>query len=429
MVKKRLFYGWINLAVLWFCYMLILGSITYGFGIIVNDMRLDLGLTMTLASGGYTGYQLSQALFAPLLGKCAQRYGSKICIIIGGLSMAIGCGLMAFAVKGVFLYYFVWIFFIGIAVRFAASAACQINISKWFFKKRGLAMAIFFTSGGLGGYIFTNLLSNLIKYYSWRSVWVVMMLCGVLTVLLVLFILKEDPKDIGQQIDGGESTGAAKSKLDIGKYVPAFAAITKTSDNWTLKEARKNKTFYYLIFFQFVVSFYMVSIGNLGISYLGGLPLGADAAAKAIAMYSLANIFGRLLVGILNDHIDSKCIFAVSTVLMGVGLACMMFAKNTAMAFTFSWVGGIGFGMFIVTPSNALVNYFGSRHYPEIVSSFGFISGIICGFNSLIMGALCDLTGSSFIVWIISLGFVAVSLLLSLTMKIPTKAAELKAQE
>jgi MFS family permease len=106
---------------------------------------------------------------------------------------------------------------------------------------------------------------------------------------------------------------------------------------------------------------------------------------------------------------------------MGIGLLFMMFAKNAAMALVFSWIAGIGFGMFIVTPSNALVNYFGSKHYSDIISSFGFISGILCGFNSLIMGALCDLTGSSFIVWCISLGFVAISVILSLAIKIPRK--------
>lgn len=335
MVKKKLFYGWINLAVLWFCYMLILSSVTYGFGVIIDDMRMDLGLTMTLASGGYTGYQLSQALFAPLLGKCANRYGSRICIAIGGLSMTAGCGLMSFAVKGVVLYYVVWVIFIGIAVRFAATAACQINISKWFFKKRGLAMAIFYTSGGLGGYIFTYLLSSLIEHYSWRSVWVVMMLCGVLTVLLALLVLKESPEDVGQQIDNGTEASAVENKFSIGKFVPRFAAVNKTSDNWTLNEAQRNKTFYFLIYFQFVVSFYMVSIGNLGIGYLTELSLGPGAAAAAIATYSLTNIFGRLLVGAIGDHVDSKYILFISSVLMAVGLLFMMFAKSVAMAFAF----------------------------------------------------------------------------------------------
>jgi MFS family permease len=328
---------------------------------------------------------------------------------------------MAFAVKGVFLYYVVWIFFIGIAVRFAATAACQINISKWFFNKRGLAMAIFYTSGGLGGYIFTYLFANLIENHSWRSVWVVMMLCGVLTVILALVILKESPEDVGQQIDNGKTAETSHKKFSLSRFVPKFAAINKTSDTWTLTEAKKNKVFYVLIYFQFVVSFYMVSIGNLGIGYLNELALGPGVAAAAIATYSLTNIFGRLLVGVISDHVDSKYILFISSVLMGIGLLFMMFAKNAAMALVFSWIAGIGFGMFIVTPSNALVNYFGSKHYSDIISSFGFISGILCGFNSLIMGALCDLTGSSFIVWCISLGFVAISVILSLAIKIPRK--------
>lgn len=141
----------------------------------------------------------------------------------------------------------------------------------------------------------------------------------------------------------------------------------------------------------------------------------------AIGTYSLANLFGRLLVGMMSDYIDSKYIFLVSTALMAIGLLIFIFAQNSEMAFSFSWIAGIGFGMFIVTPTNALVNYFGSTHYSSILSFFGLIAGIICGFNSLIMGALCDLTGNSFIVWCISLVLVVAAFLLSLKMEIPQK--------
>lgn len=420
-MTKKVFYGWINLGILWLCYMLILSSLTYGFGIIVNDMSADLGLSLTLASGGYTGYQLSQALLSPILGKCANRWGAKFCIIIGGLSMTAGCALMYFWVNSIFLYYIVWVIFIGIAVRFAASSACQISISKWFFEKRGLAMAIFFTSGGLGGYLFTPFLSKLVATYSWRSAWLTMMFCGMLTTLLALFFLKESPADVGQQIDNGNSGTRPSRKSRIKKMIPQFAAIKKTAGSWSLSEAKRNKTFYVLIFFQFVVSFYMVSISNLGISYLNTLSLGSGIAAMAIGTYSLANLFGRILVGMMSDYIDSKYIFLASTALMAIGLLLFIFAQNSEMAFLFSWIAGIGFGMFIVTPTNALVNYFGSAHYSSILSFFGLAAGVICGFNSLIMGALCDLTGNSFIVWCISLALVVAAFFMSLKMEIPQK--------
>ena len=419
MRKNGIFYGWINLIALWFCYMLILGTITYSFGIMVSEMSAGLGISITLASGGYTGYSLSQALLSPLLGSCAKRYGAKVCIIIGSLSMAAGCFIMAFAAKGLILYYIVWIVFLGVAVRFAASSACYININKWFFKKRGLAMAIFFTSGGLGGYIFTPLLTKVMELYSWRSVWVVMGICGLVATACTVLIIREDPADMGQQVDGGAS--ASGKGLDISRFVPGFARAAKSTEPWTLSEVKREKTYYYLIFFQFLINFYMVSIGNFGISYMKTLGMTAAAAATLVSTYSFANIFGRLIVGAINDHVDSKYIFLISNFLMAVGLLCMMKADTPALGLLFSWVAGIGFGMFIVTPSNAIVNYFGNTNYSDIISSFGLISGVLCGFNSLIMGALCDLTGSTDIIWTISLTLVVIGLIVAAVMKPPVR--------
>lgn len=104
----------------------------------------------------------------------------------------------------------------------------------------------------------------------------------------------------------GNSGTHSSKKRKIKKIIPRFAAIKKTSESWSLSEAKRNKTFYLLIFFQFIVSFYMVSISNLGISYLNTLSLGSGIAAMAIGTYSLANLFGRLLVGMMSDYIDSK---------------------------------------------------------------------------------------------------------------------------
>ena len=55
-MKRRPFYGWLNLAVLWLSYGTVVAAISYAFGVVVNDMADSLGMTMTLATGAYTGY-------------------------------------------------------------------------------------------------------------------------------------------------------------------------------------------------------------------------------------------------------------------------------------------------------------------------------------------------------------------------------------
>ena len=154
-MKRRPFYGWLNLAVLWLSYGTVVAAISYAFGVVVNDMADSLGMTMTLATGAYTGYTLVHALSAPLAGKFINRFGAKASMAVGLALMAIGCLLMALVGRSVWFYYVFWIFFIGFGMRFGTLLPEQVNISKWFFNYRGLAMALLLTAGGVGGYIFT----------------------------------------------------------------------------------------------------------------------------------------------------------------------------------------------------------------------------------------------------------------------------------
>lgn len=410
MKEKKLFYGWIDLGALWVCYLLIMGAITYTFGVVVSDMVRDLKMTMTVASGGYTGYNLANALLAPAMGKFTSKYGTKKCLMLGTLSMVIGTAIMAFFVQSVVVYYVVWIVFIGIGVRFGSLSPCQINISNWFFRKRGMAMAIFLTAGGVGGFIFAPLMNSVRNTFSWRHVWMVLMLCSLLAFLTALIFVKEKPADVGQEIDGGTTAAIQKEKI---------TRTYKSSDPWTLSEVRKQPVYYQIIFFQFCVAFLMIAIGNQGINHMVQIGLTSEVAAAAIATFSLVNTLGRLLVGFVSDRFEMRFLLVGGAILVMIGLIALCFAETKALAYMFAACTGLGYGIYIVAPANIILNYFGTHDYANINANFNLVSGLVGGFNSVIIGALFDLTGSYYIIWAITCVFMLISIVAALKTKPP----------
>lgn len=73
-----------------------------------------------------------------------------------------------------------------------------ILIRNWFIEKRGLALSLAFSGLGLGGVVFSQLVTFLINSFNYQIAYIVY---GVLMILIglpvILFLIKVNPQDIG----------------------------------------------------------------------------------------------------------------------------------------------------------------------------------------------------------------------------------------
>lgn len=413
MKQGKFFYGWVNLGILWFSYAAVVSSITYAFGVVVADMADSLEMSMALATGAYTGYTLVQALTAPLAGAFIDRFGAKRSMLVGLGSMLIGCLLMAFIIKSVEMYYIVWILFIGFGMRFGTLIPSQVSLSKWFFRYRGLAMAILLTAGGIGGYLFTPLCTYVNMAYSWRHVWLMISVCIALTILLVLLFLRESPECLGQELDGGQEAGNARQM----KKTPLRAY--KTTDPWELKDARKCASLYMLIFLFFASSYQLSAISSQGINHLLLQGIDRAAAAGAVGLFALINTFGRLAVGILEARMSAKRILCFGAALSILGFAGMLFAYSVSAAYLALILAGLGYGIMMVAPQNMLLNYFGSYDYAKINGLFSLAAGVLAAFPAVMIGWLYDLNGTYAFAWVLGIVMMTVALGIAVCIRPP----------
>lgn len=408
---KRPFYGWINLGVLWFCYCTVVASISYAFGVVVSDMADSLGMTMTMATGAYTGYTLTHALTAPLAGKFINRFGAKTSMLTGLGTMLIGCLLLATVGKSIWFYYAFWIFFVGFGMRFGTLLPSQVNISKWFFNYRGLAMSLLLTAGGIGGYIFTPLCTKLNEQFSWRGVWLMIAGLAAISMLLVLMFVREGPEKYGLSVDGGKQ----KREQQNGAVSKAY----KTSENWKMRDARKRPEFYMLIFLYFASSYQLSVISSQGINHLALQGVERTAAASAVGLFAFINTFGRIAVGVFGDRVDLKKILAFGAIISMAGFWLLMEAQNMGAAYAALILSGLGYGIVMVAPQNMLLNYFGSNDYANINGLYSMAAGALSAAPAVIVGWFFDMNGNYNFAWIFGIILMVVAFAIAVVIRPP----------
>ena len=200
--KSRIFYGWFALAGVAIVIFIVGGAFVHSFGVLLPELideyewsRAEISLALTLGI-------LAFGLPSPLFGILVNKYGPKYTIVVGNAIAALG-------LAGVFLAQEVWhlyFFYIitGVGGGFGGYIASTAVVNNWFIRRRSLALGIFQSFAGLGGFVFPPVTTALIAALDWRVSWLV--LAGLILVVPVFiggaFLIRNKPEDMGLLPDG-----------------------------------------------------------------------------------------------------------------------------------------------------------------------------------------------------------------------------------
>ena len=206
-----------------------------------------------------------------------QKYNVKFILSIGIIVFSLS--YMSYGIAQSIFHLYISAAFLGISFAFCGNLTTQIIITNWFKKSRGLAMSIAISGIGLGGFILSPIIANLIQNFGWRQTYFIM---GVVILIIglpiSLFIIKKTPEEKGLQAYGAD---------EVDQTVSSASAVSEI--NITPAEAKK-KPFFYI---------YMVGIFTLGLITTGSLqqinPYVSDMhgmayAATIVSIYSLLGI-------------------------------------------------------------------------------------------------------------------------------------------
>lgn len=280
--------------------------------------------------------------------------------------------------------------FVGFFYLNSALIPVSMMITNWFVKKRGVAMSMAMASIGLGGFIFSPIVTWLLGAFGWRNTYRIMALVVLCVALPVsLFILRKKPEDMGLKPYGADETPVSQAKK---KTAGGNIALS-------VKESR-TKVFFCLLLLG------MISNGIINSGALGQFPpaleelQGASVQAAIISMYSLIGIAGKLILGWINDRFGIVFSTAFGCIAFGLSFVFMLMGNNVTMLYLMAICFGFGNAIGTVTPPLIVSSIYGTEKYGEAYGITNSIMQIGLSAGSLLVASLYDISGSYNVAWL-----------------------------
>lgn len=393
---RRLNYGWVMVGAAFLTMVIAYGSSTYGFGVffkpLLNEFHWDRGVT----SIAFSVYMVCYGTSGIFMGMLTDRYGPRLTMALGGL--LIGTGLLLLSrVHALWQLYLYYGLFVGVAMG-AFFGPLSTTVSRWFDKRRGLALGILMAGTGSGGFIVPPLTERLISSHGWRTTYLV---TGILCWGIILgssLLMKQHPKAAAVGRHGSRPKGP-----------------------WSLKEALSTRTFWtmFAMYLTWGIA-YGVILVHL-VAYATDSGLSAAAAAGLVSILGLASVFGRLLVGSYSDRIGTKKAYIICFAFLSVSLVWLMNARATWMFYVFAPLFGFFYGGHTPLWPSTIAKYYG-------LESMGAIFGVLltaatgaAAIGSPLGGFIFDKTNSYRIAFLVAAIGLALALILVATLRPPKK--------
>ncbi len=396
MEKKKIFYGWWIVIACVFITATAVPPVAALNSVFTIPITESLNITRTVFSLRALITSIVGILLAPMVGKIMKKYGMRKVHSIALLGLALSLAANVF-VYNVAMFYIVS-FLMGVFFIFAVLIPVSIVFNNWFIEKRGLAMSIAMAGIGIGGFVLTPALSKLLSSYDWRISYLFFAaMILVFAFPAACFILKESPEKMGLHPLGSENLKKQSEATDQAQSTDAVIQTKKV--NLTFSEASKKQFFIFLLVGALFAG--LATMGSLGqMSPAATQEYGPSVQAAMVMIFSIVGIFGKLLLGWIDDRFGITTSTLYGTIMFCLAFICFLVASSPVFIYIAAVFYGLGNAISSVSPPLVTASIFNKNDYP---TAYGWVSsamGVGNATGGLITSVIYDQTQSYTPVWI-----------------------------
>ena len=363
-IKTPFYYGWLILAMAFLAAFAATGVTQVVVGGIQIFITEDTGWERTTISLAVTSGTWLSGLFAPFLGRLADRYGPRWLMAVG-LAAA---GTSFIWLGGVQI---IWQFFAAYILGRAVSNPALIGVVprtaavNFFRRRRNMVLALMSTYRPVGGAINIQIISFIAVHQGWRAAYRYWGFLSFALMLPLILIMRRRPEDIGMLPDGDSPVGTARTEARARGSRTARGPGVEFS--WTAKEAWRTPS-YWLIGATAVMG--TIAAGTTGYSLVPYLyeevGLSQTQAVGVLSFGTFLSI-ANLGWGYLADLITPRRCLVICLTGTAVMLVFLMRVDSLPMALAFALAWGIFSGSVGSLEQMVLAQYYGRASYGAIV--------------------------------------------------------------
>ena len=383
----RRFYGWPIVGIGFFVYGFGIGPGYYSWGFFAPEVIAELGLTREQVGSVFGAFTLTFALVGPVTALAIRHLGIRTTVTIGALLAALGFGMVSRA-QSLFSLYLCYSLIGGIGIGLSTGMPTQTLAVYWFRRYRARAIAIIMLGAAVVGGFVTPVDDVLLELWGWRPAWLAIAGVSVAVAVVAAVFIRDRPEDLGQRPDGVSPREDPFSPPDAPTVVRPGSELA-----WTALQAIRTPQFAVatLAAMANVVPWRVISAhGRLHFEDLGFTP---TAAAALLGLRVGVSAVGRLS-GSFGDVVSSTRVMACALVVNGLGLAALLVAESTLLAYTSVVLLGVGYGAAYISEPVVFADFFGRSAFVGLSGVRVVIIGIAGFVAPTLAGAGADRTGS-----------------------------------
>jgi MFS family permease len=341
----------------------------WSFVVSLPFVQAEFGVTRAEASLPYTLLSIGFAVGGLMMGRLSDRLGIVVPVLIGTAMSATGYVLSSISGS-------LWQFALahGVLIGIGASATfgpLMADVSHWFEKRRGIAVAIAACGNYLAGTIWPPIVQHLIASYGWRQTHVMIAISLVVVIPpLVLFLRQRAPEG-----HAAASNVVASDRLAaLGISPNALTALLGLA----------------AMLCCLAMAMPQVHI----VAYCGDLGYGPARGAEMLSLMLGFGLVSRVATGYIADRIGGVPTLLVGSVMQAVALLLYVFFDSLGSLYVISALFGLFQGGII--PSYAIIirEYLPAKEAATRVGLMLMASLLGMALGGWLSGFVFDLTGS-----------------------------------
>ena len=295
--------------------------------VVLPSIEAEFNSSRAVATLPYALTLIGFAIGNFLIGHLVDRFGVTKALIFASFIISINflfCALSNNLFAIIFSHFFLGL---GTAAGFGPLIA---DISHWFLKKRGIAVAIIASGNYLSGVIWSPIIANILISNGWRDIYLILSLVISAVVIPLSFLLLKKSKEI---------------KL-IALQVKKNADITKVSIS-----GRKHQFCLGLAGVGCCIAMAMPQVHI--VAYCVGLGFGSTIGAEMLSLMLACGVVSRILFGLCADRLGGFYTLIISSTLQLISLFLFLPFNGMISLYLVSAIFGLSQGG--IVPSYTIV--------------------------------------------------------------------------
>ena len=357
----------------------------FGMGLVLNCGSLfyvficeDMGFLRADISTYMTGYFLGTTIATPIAGFLLSKLdirkvmAAAICILSASVAaMSAYTEIWQWQVSG---------FLVGSAGSCIFVLPSASMVGNWFVKRRGTVYGIVMACSSISAAIFAPILNHIITESGWRTGYLFVGIAAFAVILPCCLLFRYRPSDIGCKPYGGD--GLDEELTDRQKSgVRTRAAVASVS-------------FWCLFAFAGIASFNHGGVEQHIPGYMVQIGLGTAFGATVVSAQSAGSVADKFIMGWLNDKIGVQRTTIVELIVIMLGLAGFIFAREPILLVASAVAFGVQDSLMSVSLPLLIREIFGNKYYTQIHGLIRAGVGTLGTFSGVFVGWVYDTTGT-----------------------------------